>query len=285
MGTSSSGTGPKGRTPLLPSWANGGGDMPDNDENQSPETDSPNTNNFDENENSSNEINNNYYTDNLKTAKGAITRIANNGSGATFKKAAKEYVKRTGGHKKATIASSTGISAGSNYIGFLGDVARSGLEKTLKEYDLVDCIGKSTEEVFARIANKIAPTGSTNDEAIARAAVMIAFDRLCEKLVENGQDVAALDQLDEATLKDTIIEFVSAYIFKKWVYEAGLALERNDLSESVAIELENEMKDFVIDEVRFSLKKIDIKTLDISRGEGKKIIQDIFDLAYSTLEK
>jgi len=91
--------------------------------------------------------------------------------------------------------------------------------------------------------------------------------------------------LDEATLKDTIIEFVSAYIFKKWVYEAGLALERNDLSESVAIELENEMKDFVIDEVRFSLKKIDIKTLDISRGEGKKIIQDIFDLAYSTLEK
>ncbi len=270
MGTSSSGSGPKGRTPLLPSWVTGDGDMPDQNDNQNSEMDSPDGNSSDDSEHLDNNTTGNNYTDTLRTAKSAIKRIANKRNGATFKKAAKEYVKRTGGHRKATTASVVGISAGGNYLGFFGDVARGGLEKTLRDYDLADCIGKSTEEVFAKIVNKIAPSGATNDEAIARTAVIMAFDKLCEKLIESGQDVTALDQLDEETLKDTVIEFVSAYIFKKWVYEAGLALERNDLSEADAIELENEMKDFVVGEVRSSLGKMDIKTLDIAQGEGKK---------------
>ena len=57
------------------------------------------------------------------------------------------------------------------------------------------------------------------------------------------------------------------------------------LTEKFYIELENEMKDFVVGEVRSSLGKMDIKTLDITQGEGKKVIQDIIDLTYSTLEK
>jgi hypothetical protein len=286
MGTSSSGSGPKGRTPLLPNWATEGGDMPETSDDQNPEIDLDSSNG-DETRNGEQADNgiNGSYADTLTTAKGAIKRVVNGRSGATFKKAAKAYVKRTGGHKSATRSSSAGISAGGNYLGFFGGVASSGIEQTLRDYDLADCIGKSTEEVFANIANKIAPIGATNDEAIARTAVIMAFDKLCEKLIENDQDITALDQLNEETLKDTVIEFVSAYIFRKWVYEAGLALERNDLSEADAIELENEMKDFVVGEVRSSLGKMDIKTLDITQGEGKKVIQDIIDLTYSTLEK
>lgn len=258
--------------------------MPDQDDDQNPETDSSAGDDSNDGEHSDNGTIND-YADTLRTVKSAIKRIANSRSGATFKKAARDYVKRTGGHKKATLASGAGISAGSNYLGFFADVASGGIEKTLRDHDLADCIGKSTEEVFAKIANKIAPTGATNDEAIARTAVMMAFDKLCEKLIENEQDITALDQLDVGTLKETVIEFVSAYIFKKWVYEAGLALERNDLSERDAIELEKEMRDFVADEVRSSLGKMDVKTLDITQGEGKKVIEDVFDLAYSTLEK
>ncbi|WP_236979699.1 Qat anti-phage system associated protein QatB [Membranihabitans maritimus] len=284
MGTSSSGSGPKGRTPLLPNWATAGGDMPDKDDNQNQEDNSQGDDESDDGKQSDNGIGDR-YADSLKTAKGALKRIVNGRYGATFKKAAKTYVKRTGGHKSATRASNAGISAGRNYLGFFSGVASSGIEQILRDYDLADCIGKPTEEVFARIANKIAPDGSTNDEAIARTAVMMAFDKLCQKLIENDQDITALDRLDENTLKDTVIEFVSAYIFKKWVYEAGLALERNDLSEAEAIALENEMKDFVTGEVKSGLGKMDMLTLDITQGKGKQIIQNIFDLAYSTLEK
>jgi len=283
MGTSSSGTGPRGQTPLLPNWATGGGDMLGQGENQNQPTDSSFGNDSIDNEHRDFNKTDDYVD--FRTVKGAVKRIVNNRNGTTIKKAAQEYVKKTGGHRKATLASGPGVSAGINFLGFFSSVTRRGLENTLRDYELSECIGKSTEEVFARIANKIAPIGATNDEAIARTAVMMAFDKLCEKIIENGQDITALDQLDEKTLKDTVIEFISAYIFKKWVYEAGLALERNNLSETEAIELENEIRDFVIGEVKSSLGKIDVKTFDITKGEGKKVIQNIFDLAFSTLER
>ena len=45
------------------------------------------------------------------------------------------------------------------------------------------------------------------------------------------------------------------------------------------------MRVFVTGEVKSGLEKVDILSLDITAGEGHKVIEDIFDLAYSTLEK
>jgi hypothetical protein len=280
MGTSSSSSGPKGKTQLLPSWATGDNNMQDQDQNSGMDGVPFKGNDSKE---GIQHIHDPLYS--LTGAKGVLKRIANNRTGANFKNAAKNYVRKTGGHKKATRASAMGVTTGTTYLGFFTGVAKDGLERTLRNYDLSDCIGKSTDEVLAKIANKIAPIGSTNDEAIARVAVMVAFDKLYEKLLENGQDINSLDHLDEETLRDVVIEYVSAYIFKKWVYEAGLALERNDLSESEAIELENEMRVFVTDEIRSGLAKIAILSFDITKGEGRKVVENIFDLAYSTLEK
>ena len=167
----------------------------------------------------------------------------------------------------------------------MSNVSREGFNETLNKYDLSDCVGKSSEEVMAKIADRIAPTGSTNDEAIARVAMMIAFDKLYEKVLDSGKNMESLDNLDSETLSDTVIEFVSAYIFKKWVYEAGIALERNDLSEIEAIKLENEMRFFIRDEVKSGFKKTDISKIDLAQGKGRELVNDIFELAYSTLEK
>ena len=287
MGTSSSSSGPKGNTSLLPSWATGNGNSSDQDQGQDSDTNKDsskddNSTNGSYQKNNENELKQVY---NLKSAKGALTSIVNKRKSANFKNAAKNYVRNTGGYKNATRASASGVITGAAYLNFFSGLAKDGLAQTLRNYDLSDCIGKSTDEVLAKISNKIAPIGSTNDEAISRVAVMIAFDKLCENLIENGKDLNSLDHLDEDTLKNITIEFISAYIFKKWIYEAGLALERNDLSESDAVELENEMRVFISEEVRTSLRKIDILSLDITKGEGRKVIENIFDLAYSTLEK
>jgi hypothetical protein len=287
MGTSSSSSGPKGQTPLLPSWATGNNNKPSQGQDQNSNSNGDTTKGGDSkkssNQNTAAESNNQYYS--LTTVKGSLKRIVNKRKGASFKSAGKSYVRKTGGHRSATLSSAMGVITGSNYLGFFSGAAKDGLEQTLRNFDLSNCIGKSTEEAFAKIANKIAPKGSTNDEAIARAAVMIAFDKVYEKFIENDKDINSLDHLDEETLGEIVIEFVSAYIFGKWVYEAGLALERNDLSESQVIDLENEMRVFVTGEVKSGLEKVDILSLDITAGEGHKVIEDIFDLAYSTLEK
>lgn len=283
MGTSISGTGPKGKSPLLPSWANGTGDSSSSDDEQESQQDvNSGEGDVQDNTDNTSEIR---YANSLQGAKSSIKRIANNRTGASFKRAVKSYLRSTGGHKSATKSSLSGIKTGGNYINFWGGVSQVGFKETLEKYDLTDCIGKSTEEVFAKIADKIAPIGSTNDEAIARAAIMMAFDKLCERMIENNQDLDTLDKLDSETLKETVVEFVSAYIFKKWVYEAGIALEKNNLTETEAVELENEMRNFVRDEVKNGFKKMDVATFDITEGDGKKMIEKIFNTAYSTLEK
>ena len=45
------------------------------------------------------------------------------------------------------------------------------------------------------------------------------------------------------------------------------------------------MRVFVTGEVKSGLEKVNILTLDFTEGEGHKVIEEIFDLAYSTLEK
>ncbi|MCK8480978.1 Qat anti-phage system associated protein QatB [Psychroserpens algicola] len=280
MGTSASGTGPKGKTPLLPSWANspdGSPEMEQDDEISQQVEDTPNV--------TSDSALDMIPSQKLTGTKSILTRISNGGGGSSFKTFAKSYIKSSGGSRAATKASIAGINVGRSYLGFLSGVSKDGFNETLQKYDLSDCVGKSSEEVMAKIADRIAPTGSTNDEAIARAAVMIAFDKLYEKILDSGKDINSLDSIDSETLSDTVIEFVSAYIFKKWVYEAGIALERNDLSESEAIKLENEMRFFIQDEVKNGFKKTDISKIDLAQGQGRKLIEDIFELAYSTLEK
>ncbi|MDP1728436.1 MAG: Qat anti-phage system associated protein QatB [Bacteroidota bacterium] len=291
MGTSSSNTGPKKNTPLLPSWAMT--DIDNNSDDESTEKGGIEEDNGDiaidnsQKKEKENEIvkQNPQLTGNWGVAKGALTRYANKIDGSSIKKAAGSYVKAIGGAKKATKSAYSGILTGGNYAGFISEISKKGYEATLRDYGLANCIGKSSEEVLVIIADKIAPIGSTNDDAIARNAVLVALDTLYEKLLEEGKDIALLGSLDVQTLKESIQEYVSTYIFKKWVYEVGLAVEKNNLSEKDAIALEKEIKIFVRDEVKLALKDKDIIKLNLSDGEGKKMIENILLLAYSTIEK
>lgn len=303
MGTSASNGGPKSNTPLLPTWATnsdnvtneegengeneqGGGEEVSGDENNgiSPEIQAKTDGN-----NSQNggvlTLNTNATTGNWAVSKGALSRYAKGTGGSSLRKAANSYVRTLGGSSKATKASAKGISTGGVFVNFIGSVSRNGYAETLKQFGLADCIGKSSEEVLAKIADRIAPIGSTNDDAIARNAVLVSLDALYEKLLNEGKDIEALGSLDEEALKNSVEEFVGTYIFKKWVYEVGLAIEKNELTEKEAINLEKEIKVFVRDEVKSSLKDKDIIKLDLNAGEGKKMIENIFELAYSTIAK
>ena len=299
MGTSASNSGPKRNTELLPTWATNPGES-NNEQGGGGSNDEGNISDGSEEESSKNpEADSSGSKQNVETpatytpaitgnwgaAKGALSRSAKGTGGSSLKKAASSYVKTLGGFSKATKASGSGISTGGVFVNFIGGVSRNGYQETLKQYGLADCIGKSSEEVLAKIADKIAPIGSTSDEAIARNAILISLDALYERLLNEGKDIDALGSLDEQTLKNSVEEFVGTYIFKKWVYEVGLAIEKNELTEKEAISLEKEIKVFVRDEVRSALKDKDIIKLDLTDGEGKKMVENIFELAYSTIAK
>lgn len=282
MGTSASNNGPKRNTSLLPSWAldlNGDSDenINQNDRNEnSPHENEPQTA---ENSNTAT------ITGNWAAAKGALSRYAKGTNGSSLRKASRSYVKTLGGSSKATKSAVKGVVTGGVFLSFVGEISRNGFIKTLEQFGLSDCIGKSSEEILARIADRIAPIGSTNDEAIARNAILETLDFLYEKLLAEGQELDSLESLNEQTMKDSVCEYISTYIFNKWLYEVGLAVEKNELTEKEAIGLEKEIKDFVRDETKSALKEKNILTFNVSDGDGKRIIENIFELAYSTIGK
>lgn len=291
MGTSASNNGPSGTSALLPSWYPTISPLPAGGVVQPAISDEqPNTNNnlpanqpavipgiSDQPIPTS--------TGNWTRAKSALTRYTRNTPGSSIKKAAKGYVTTLGGATGATRSASSGIIAGGSFGSFLASVATQGLNATLTSFGLTSFIGRSSEEILAKIADTIAPEGATNDEAIARDAIISTLDLIYTKIDENGGDILSLQSLSPEMIKDAVIAFVSIYIFKKWIYELGIAVEKNTVSENDAIEMETEIKDFINAEVRISMQDKTIRDFDLNSSSNQATIETIFKAAYSTLQQ
>lgn len=300
MGTSASNGGPKGSPPLLPPWYNDD-DSPVPDPNPDvPETEplppvnpddtSPRPN-IDQNQPNNNSAPRDAVPEgpekdatskNWGSAKGAMTRISNNTSGSSFSKAGKKYVSSLGGSKSATRAASQGIRIGKSYASFLGSLSSRGFAETLESLGLSNFIGKSTEETCIAIANVLAPIGSTNDEAIAREAMISTLDALYTKMEDN--DIGSLENLTSELVKETLIEYVSNYIFSKWMYELGSSIEKGNITEREAVELEGSVKDLIYAETAEQYRTVSIEMSTLQDVSTSKIIEDIFSTAYSLLE-
>ena len=292
MGTASSNRGPSGTGNLLPTWYDNGIDNSEVPQSDSPlpgypdQTGQPvpDTNQIPQNATQPPPV-----TGNWKTAKGAITRYSRRTAGSGLSKAIKSYLKVLGGSRAATQSSSRGIVAGNGLANFLGAVSSGGvgigLNQKLTDLGLANCIGQPSEFVLAKIADAIAPTGATNDEAIARDAVLATLDQLYSTIILNEGDLTSLESLTPEMIKDAVIEYISCFIYKKWVYELGLALEKNGVTENAAIAMEIEIKDFIQEEVRVGIQNQTIQELDLHSANNQLIIESIFQLAFSTLER
>jgi len=222
------------------------------------------------------------------TARRAINRFAGTGTGSNLRDAGRNYGRTLGGSSSASRAASTGISAGRGLATFLSGVAAAGgggLAQTVSIMGIATLDGQSPEFVLAKIANSIAPTGATNDEAVAREAVMSTLDRLYTELIGRGENLTALEALTPEQIKDVIVEYTSCYIYKKWVYELGISIEKNAVSERQALDLEAQMKDFIRIEVQTRFRDVPADQLDLANPTNQAIIVYIFQLAYSTLEQ
>jgi hypothetical protein len=295
MGTSSSNGGPSGVSSLLPSFYRpssigvGSGSPANGNRNGNSNSDGAEQ---DDDDSDGPPENQNVQvqpvpasTDNWTNAKGAFTRYTKNTAGSNIRKAARSYVRTLGGPRGATRSSARGIAVGGTFGGFLGSVTTRGVDATLTTLGLSNFIGRSSEEILAKIADAIAPAGATNDEAIARDAIIATLDIVYTTIAENGGDIAALESLTPEMIRESVMTYVSIYIFKKWVYELGVAVEKNTVSESQAIAMEIEIKDFITAEVKLAMQDKTIREFDLNNVSNQQTIETIFQTAYSILEQ
>ncbi len=277
MGTSNSYGGPGDISPLIPDWA-----QPDSSEDHGDTNNQHNT----EIEKPQDQATHTQAQElTWRAAKTALSRYASGKSGRVgLIPAGKAYVRAKGGAQKAAKSVVSGKSIGRNLGGFLSATAQGGIVQGLKSIGLDYLVGKDVDTVFSGIVNAIADNGEDFDKSIARQALEDALSTFYERCLED-QNFDSLEHLAPDEIKEAIEEFVSSYIYRRWLQELGKCIERKTVSEDEAIRLEIEVKIYVRDLVNLKLNEQSPLSIDWNGEEGQKIIDSLFEEAYILIEE
>lgn len=287
MGTSSSHYGPGDRS-LLPSWAVGDEDAvsPDGDAGDLNPNDSADGNDGQADATQPAETGPveqeppRYW----QYAKSGMTRYArSNGDAERLRSAGSGYVQAKGGARRAASSATSGRSASRQVAGFLSSVVRSGIQQALDSIGLSDIVGQSSDRVLARLVEALAPAGSTKEEAAARRATIEVLEFLYENVIGEEGDLGGLEQMNQEMVEEAIMRSVSGYIFNRWLDELGLSIEKGAVSESAAIRLEREVKEYIKACVALELNNRSVIEIDWGGREGHQILDRVYRDAYALL--
>lgn len=291
MGTSNSYGGPKDTSRLLPSWARQSSDMDSSlTDNNIPTDDEGREQNTPENDDF-----NDQGTQNLnnvsrpqgkwKYAKNVMSRYASKGSGQGGPaRAGRAYIRAEGGAQKAAQSVKSGKTTARKLATFFTTTARSDISQGLNSIGLGHLIGKDVDTVFSGLIDALLDNGVNFDENIAREAIEGALTSFYEQCSEN-QNFESLEHLTPEQLKRAIENFVSGYIYKRWLQELGNCIERKAVSETEAVKLEVEVKIYVRDLVNLELDSRNILSIDWNGDEGRQIVDSLYEDAYSLIEE
>ncbi len=291
MGTSNSYGGPKDTSHLLPSWARQSSDIDSNStDNGIPPDDGEAEQNIPGNDNSNDQntpVQNHESRpqEKWKNAKNAMSRYASRGSGQGGPaRAGRAYIRAEGGAQKAAQSIKSGKTTARKLASFFTTTARSDISQGLNSIGLGHLVGKDVDTVFSGLIDTLLDNGVNFDENIARQAIEDAMISSYEQCSEN-QNFESLEHLTEEQLKRAIEDFVSGYIYKRWLQELGNCIERKAVSEIEAVKLEKEVKIYVRDLVNLELNSRNIFSIDWNGDEGRQIFDSLYEDAYSLIEE
>lgn len=288
MGTSASSNGPKNGSPLLPPWADDNFDpqeQPQRPPQEPPEEqpeDQPDNN--DENPQSDEPPVILPTPKAWGTAKSRMTGYTNNRDRSYLNKAAKSYIHARGGPAGAARSAMSGRQMTANFGNFLTSVLRNGINSTLQSMGLDMLIGKPANIVLMSIADKISPIGADQENSVARNAAIDTMEYLYNKYELNTEDITKLDSMDKEAVVDAFEFCVASYIFERWLDDLGKRLEINAISETEAVRMEQEVKEYVFEAVKYDFNDYDIISSGFSSNESERIIEQIYREAYMHLE-
>jgi hypothetical protein len=273
MGTSKSNSGPSQGTPILPDWA----DKPENGE-ESGENQNQNNQNPDE-PNQGQPL-----TGNFGNVRSSFTSYIKSPSTGRLKRAISSYVGASGGSKVISNSALGGKRSAVKLASFLSDVIREGSQKAFEKIGIDDLEGLSANKAFTKLSNFLSPTTNLSDEPYARSAVSEVLSKIFERFELEERDLSELDNITpELALEFTEI-YIAEYIIDRLMSELGKTLYDKEYNQREVLEREYEIKEFVNEQVKLELMDVDYRTDGFSENEGKKIIDNVFEYAYSILE-
>ncbi len=296
MGTSSSYPGPKGRTPLLPPWAdeedaNGdvdpttGEDAPAEDDGAEPGTDGdPETEGAGA---ATVQANRPPPRMTWQAPKQALGRLAGStgagAGGAAFRRVGRAYVGASGGSRTAAQSARAGRAVTRRLGGFLADGARNGFRAAAERLGVNHLVGMDAQSALVAFVDLLAPDGAQLEEAVARAALIETLSEVFDGYGVDAEGLDALDRLGPADLEAIITRSVVNYVNGRIQHELVNRLERETIPEADANRLLAEMKDFIGGLARLDFAGVDLVALDWQGADGRRLVGRLFASAYALL--
>lgn len=226
MGTSGSYGGPSSKNPLIPSWLDSEGV-----DGLSPEpTQEPAHEDATQQDNQKPEYDSDVYsrnhspaiqtTANFQSARSNMSRYASSGGtkGRLLRKAISDYItKCSSGSTIATTRMGSSRNVARGLLLFVSEAQRSGVDQTLKLFNLSASASMSIEDVLVALGDELLPTSGSVDAGLARDA----WEEVVVEVMESS--TTSIEDLTSDQLSVIFSLFVSNSIFKKLLSDIGKA--------------------------------------------------------------
>jgi len=277
MGTSSSYGGPKGKNPLLPSDFDANNSDSNNTEDNSPNKDNPNDNP----DLSKSNINSTQLWGNVKKQ---FSSLAKRPSNSKLKSALSSYVKANGGSSKTAIGSNSGRITTRNVGQFFSSVNSSGIYKTFEKYH-ISYTGKNIEDILGDVINALAPIPNTKEDSIAKNALLDTLESVYKEIIESGEDIESMDNLDSESFNDLMQTYITSYIYQKVLNDLESRFEEYSKSVGSTLKLEEDIKEYINGVVVNVTQDTNFESMDFSSNQTESIISDIYKDCFEVIEK
>ncbi len=280
MGTSKSYSGPTGKNPLLPPWAENEAEseisIPGSSQTTTPQN-SQEATNPSGNQNPPN-------LESWRNVKSNFTRFAGSSSfrNSGARKTIRSFVRAQGGATNASKISRRGRSVVQSIGGVLSGLAEHGENLVYDGFNFQDCVGKKTSELLSILVDLVVPSNDDIESNVARNAAVEAFQKLFEIFEVDSKGLEALKNLGLDDMKIVLQTYLSEYIFASLLNKAGQKL--NKMQPKDAKRCEDWLKGYISSKVELDLSNIDFMKLNWKGQGGYIFVQNIFQQAYTLIE-
>lgn len=184
-----------------------------------------------------------------------------------------KYVKASGGNSRLANYSIGGKTGFKNTVNLFNQINKEGLNKTLEAFR-ISAQGKSLQEIFSELANQIAPTGSSKEEAVARQATLDTMSSFYRLVDEQNIDLEVFDSISGNIFDDLLCEYFVNYITGLLLKDLGYGVEKY-ADDPLLLEMkEQELRDYVDSSIYVMLKNSKLNQ------SPQKIIDKVFNDAF-----
>jgi len=228
---------------------------------------------------------------NWSNVKGDVTRL---GGGALAPRAARElvrdYVSTGGGSRQMSSGGgqlgtgATARHAARTLGGFIGSVARDGLDATLRANGLEELIGKSVTETLLGIVALCGGTDGDIDSVDARNALSATIDEICQGASTADEVGAALEaHMNADSLARLMMSYFGNYLYEQFCRVFFAQLEKKHGYQGAASFL-GSIRDFIKSSLENATLGLNLSSVDWFGRDGERIAQTIMQNTLAVFE-